>query len=101
MYLCYVDYLALVSSNLDPITYLFFRRTEVLHYTGLLEELPSFSEEQTDMMQDLKGGIMKRAEGFRVQVRRRLNPQTLQKFAADEKSVTLGTAGGAILGFLL
>jgi hypothetical protein len=79
---------------------LFFRRTEVLHYTGLLEEL-QLSEEQTDMMQDLKGGIMKRAEGFRVQVRRRLNPLTVKKFVMDEKSVAVGTAGGAILGFLL
>jgi hypothetical protein len=79
---------------------LFFRRTEVLHYTGLLEEL-KLSEEQTDMMQDLKGGVMKRAEGFRVQVRRRLNPQTVKQFVADEKSVTIGAAGGAILGFLL
>lgn len=99
--MCNLDFLALVSSNLDPATYLFFRRTEVLHYTGLLEELPRFSEEQTDMMQDLKGGIMKRAEGFRVQVRRRLNPVTVKKFVADEKSVTLGAAGGAILGFML
>jgi hypothetical protein len=79
---------------------LFFRRTEVLHYTGLLEEL-KLSEEQTDMMQDLKGGIMQRAEGFRVQVRRRLNPLTVKKFVMDEKSVAVGTAGGAILGFLL
>jgi hypothetical protein len=97
---CYLDYLALVSSNLEPATHLFFLRTEVLHYTGLLEEL-KLSEEQTDMMQDLKGGIMKRAEGFRVQVRRRLNPLTVKKFVADEKSVTVGAAGGAILGFLL
>jgi hypothetical protein len=97
---CYLDYLALVSSNLEPATYLFFLRTEVLHYTGLLEEL-KLSEEQTDMMQGLKGGIMKRAEGFRVQVRRRLNPLTVKKFVADEKSVTFGTAGGALLGFLL
>jgi hypothetical protein len=67
----------------------------------VLDELPGFSEEQTDMMQDLKGGVMKRAEGFRVQVRRRLNPQTVKQFVADEKSVTIGAAGGAILGFLL
>jgi hypothetical protein len=66
----------------------------------LLEEL-KLSEEQTDMMQDLKGGIMQRAEGFRVQVRRRLNPLTVKKFVMDEKSVAVGTAGGAILGFLL
>jgi hypothetical protein len=53
------------------------------------------------MIQDLKGGIMKRAESFRVQVRRRLNPQTLQTFATKEKSAIVGGAGGAILGFLL
>jgi hypothetical protein len=52
------------------------------------------------MYQGLKGIVMKRAEGFRVQVSRRLNSQTLQKFVADEKSVTLGAAGGAVLGFL-
>jgi hypothetical protein len=96
----YLDYSTLVSSNLEPATFLFFRRTEVLHYTGLLEEL-NLSEEQADIMQDLKGGIMKRAEGFRVQVRRRLNPLTVKKFVADEKSATFGTAGGAILGLLL
>jgi hypothetical protein len=66
----------------------------------LLEEL-KLSDEQADMMQDLRGGIMKHAEGFRVQVRRRLNPVTVKKFVADEKSATFGAAGGAVLGFLL
>jgi hypothetical protein len=65
-----------------------------------MEELPSLSEEQSVMFQGLKDIFLKRAEGFRVQVTRRLNSQTLQKFVADEKSVTFGAAGGAILGFL-
>jgi hypothetical protein len=65
-----------------------------------MEELPSLSEEQHIMYQGLKDIVVKRAEGFRVQVGRRLNSQTLQKFVADEKSVTYGAAGGALLGFL-
>lgn len=72
----------------------------VLQYTGVLEELPSLSEEQNVMYQGLRDIVIKRAEGFRVQVSRRLNSQTLQKFVADEQSVTYGAAGGAILGFL-
>jgi hypothetical protein len=72
----------------------------VLQYTGVLEELPMFSEEQIDMMHNMKGGILKHAEGFRVQASRRLNRLTVKKFVADEKSVTLGGAAGAMLGFL-
>ena len=65
-----------------------------------MEDLPSLSEEQNFIYQGMKDIVMKRAEGFRVQVSRQLNSQTLQKFVADEKSVTYGAAGGAILGFL-
>jgi hypothetical protein len=69
-------------------------------YTGILEELPSLSEEQNDMCQSLKGTVMERAESVRVQFSRRLNPLTVKKFVADEKSATFGSAVGAILGFL-
>jgi hypothetical protein len=65
-----------------------------------LEELPSLSEEQTDMMHALKATLLKRAEGFSLQVGRRLNSHTVKKFLAVEKSATFGAAGGAILGFL-
>jgi hypothetical protein len=93
--------MTLDSSNLDPVAHvLFFHRTVVLQHTGVLEEFPSLSEQQSDMYHGMKAIFMKRAEGFHVEVSRRLNSQTLQKFAADEKSVTLGAAGGAILGFL-
>jgi hypothetical protein len=66
-----------------------------------LDELPNLSEEMIKRLQDLQGGIMKRAEYFRIQVHGRLNPQTLQTFATNEKSAIVGGAGGAILGFLL
>lgn len=48
------------------------------------------------MFQGMKDIVVKRAEGFRVQVSRRLNCQILQKFLADEKSVTYGAAGGGM-----
>jgi hypothetical protein len=72
----------------------------VLQYTGVLEEFPSLSEEQNAMCQGLKGTLMERAEGYRVRFSRRLNPLTVKKFVADEKSATFGGAAGAILGFL-
>jgi hypothetical protein len=102
----YVEFVRLLNNiGLDTSNWILlricsFHSTVVLQYTGVLEELPMFSQEQIDMIQDLKGGILKHAEGVRVQVSRRLNHLCLKKFVADEKSVTFGAAGGAILGFL-
>lgn len=78
-----------------------FITAEVLHHTGVLDQLPSLSEEQSDMFMKMKGTAMRQADNFRVQVRRRLNPNKIRAFAKKERMVAYGLASGAFVGVLL
>jgi hypothetical protein len=74
---------------------------EVLHYTGVVEELPGLSKDQSDMLNNLKVTTIRHAEKFRVQVRRRLNPNNVQAFVDKERMAAIGLASGAFVGVLL
>jgi hypothetical protein len=88
-------------SHTPPATPFISFSAEVLHYTGVLEDIPSLSEEQNEMFLKIKGEAMRYAENFRVQVRRRLDPKRMRVVMEKERSATLGLASGAVLGFVL
>jgi len=76
-------------------------RAEALKLTGALENIPSLSDEQKDMVTMVKGKVLRTTEDFRVQVRRRLSKEGLESFFENEKMAALGLTGGAVLGTLL
>lgn len=80
---------------------LVFSRTEVLHHTGVLNDFPPLSKEQGEMIEDMKAHVLRRANTFRTQVRRRLGPKTIQQFFENERVGALGLASGALVGTLL
>jgi len=67
----------------------------------VLDDIPKLSEEQTDMIESLKKNVCKRADTFRVQVRRRLGPNAIQYLFEKERIGALGLASGALIGTLL
>jgi hypothetical protein len=76
-------------------------RAEVLNAAGVLDDIPSFSEEQTEMAEGLKRRALTYANDFRSTVRHRLNPEQLKSLMETDRMATLGAAAGAFVGFLL
>jgi len=74
---------------------------EVLHHTGVMDEIPRLSEEQSDFVNSMKGKVLQQAENFRVQVRRRLKPSAFQKWVENDRMGALGLAGGALVGTIM
>merc|ERR1711862_812662 len=76
--------------------------SEVMHITGVAEEVPSFiNEENAEKVKQIKDKVVKQANGVRMQVRRQLNPSNVKQMVENERETALGFAGGALLGFVL
>ena len=69
-----------------------------------------FKIDYEDVMDDIQGSdfvrafsskCKKGADNFRLQVRQRLKPESIQAFIKKEKMASLGAAGGTVLGVLL
>jgi hypothetical protein len=74
----------------------------VLNAAGVLDDIPSFSEEQTEMAEGhLKQRALTYANDFCSTVRHRLNPEQLKSLMESDRMATLGAAAGAFVGFLL
>jgi len=73
----------------------------VLHHTGVINDIPSLSSEQKNFLINLKGQALKQANNFRVQVRRRLNPQAVHGWIDKDKMGALGLACGSFFGTVL
>jgi hypothetical protein len=74
---------------------------EVLHYTGVLDELPSLSGEQRNFLEQAQSELRKRTDAFRIEVRRRLNPQSVQSWIDQDRLGALGLAAGSFVGTIL
>ena len=92
-YFCQVLYLTLTFSLIFS--------TEVLNAAGVLDDIPSFSEEQTEVAEGLKRRALKYANGFRTTVRKRLNPENIRSLMETDRMATMGAGAGAFVGFLL
>jgi hypothetical protein len=78
-----------------------FLSAEALKMTGVLEDLPSLSEEQNDLVTKVKGSVLRQTEGFRLQVRRNLSQASIQSVFDKERMMAVGVASGAIAGAIL
>ena len=74
---------------------------EVMHHTGVMDDIPSLTNEQRNFLVNLKGQALKNVDAFRIEVRRRLNPQTVQSWIDKDKLGALGLASGAFVGTVL
>lgn len=76
--------------------------SEALKYTGALEYVP---EENMKQIQKVKNSVADVVDRFRLQVRRKLNPDNIREafntaFEKD-KMVTFGFATGCLVGCVL
>jgi hypothetical protein len=72
-----------------------------LNAAGVLDDIPSFSEDQTEVAANLKRRALTAATDFRNTVRKRLNPDNLKSLMETDRMATMGAAAGAFVGFLL
>jgi hypothetical protein len=57
--------------------------------------------QESDFFRDMSTKFKKGADTFRLQVRQRLKPESIQAFIKKEKMASLGAASGTVLGLLL
>ena len=72
-----------------------------MDFVGVLDDIPSFSEEQLAVAENMKRRALTAANNFRSSVRRRLNPSTIQNWMETDRMGTLGALSGALVGFML
>ena len=72
-----------------------------MDFVGVLDDIPSFSEEQLAVAENMKRRALTAANNFRSSVRRRLNPSTIQNWMEADRMGTLGALSGALVGFML
>mmetsp|Transcript_22798 Transcript_22798/g.63603 ORF Transcript_22798/g.63603 Transcript_22798/m.63603 type:complete len:160 (-) Transcript_22798:1476-1955(-) len=78
-----------------------FVASEVLNAAGLLDDIPSFSDEQVQLAESMKRRALKTAQGFRQKVRDSVNPAKVQSFLETDKMAAMGLAAGAFVGFVV
>jgi hypothetical protein len=79
----------------------FKHSAEALKMTGFMDDLPSLSDEQNDMITTMKGRVLQSTENFRVKIRSALTQDTIQEFFEKERMCALGVAGGVVVGAIL
>jgi hypothetical protein len=90
----------MMQHRASPSHAAFFDRSEVLHYSGALDNI-SLSEEHSNILNGMKDRLMHHASNYRKQVHRRLNPGTIQTFVQRQRNAALGLAGGAFIGLIV
>ena len=88
-------------SNFSPGNTVLPYSTEVLNAAGVLDDIPSLSEEQSEMAENVKRRALSAASGFRTTLRKRLNPENFKSLMETDRMATMGAAAGAFVGFLL
>lgn len=89
------------ATTVVKVTGAAFVATEVLSAVGVLDEIPSLSEEQTEVAQQLKQRAVAFANNFRSTIRRRLNTDNIKRLMETDRMVTMGVATGAFVGFIV
>lgn len=69
--------------------------------TGVLDDLPALSEEQSDLISKAKKHVLRTTEDYRIEIRRALSQEGLQNFFDNERMAAVGFAGGAVAGAIL
>lgn len=66
-----------------------------------MDDIPSFSDEQNDLITKFKGRVLQETENFRVKIRESLSQERVQDFFDSERMCALGLAGGVVAGAVL
>jgi hypothetical protein len=74
---------------------------EALKMTGIMDDLPSLTDEQNDMLTIMKGRVLQSTENFRVKIRESLTHDKIQDFFEKERMCAFGVAGGVVAGAIL
>jgi hypothetical protein len=69
--------------------------------TGFMDDIPSLSDEQSDMISMIKGRVLQSTENFRVKIRSTLTQEKIQDFFDKERMCAMGVAGGVFAGAIL
>ena len=69
--------------------------------TGLMDDIPSLSNEQNDILTKMKGRVLQQAENFRMKIRTSVTQEKIQDFFDQERMCALGVAGGVLAGAIL
>lgn len=78
-----------------------FVATEVLNACGVLDDIPSFSDDQLELMESTKNRVLTYADEFRTSVRNTFKPEKIRGFMQNERMGSLGAATGAFVGFMI
>jgi hypothetical protein len=64
-------------------------------------EIPALSQEQSNMIKNVKSRILRTTEDYRQEIRRHFNRQNIETFFDKERMFAFGFAGGAVAGAML
>jgi hypothetical protein len=66
-----------------------------------MDDIPSFSAEQNDLITKFKGRVLQETENFRLRIRETLTQERVQAFFDHERMCAFGLAGGVVVGAVL
>ena len=91
----------LSSSHIVFVFFICICSAEALKMTGVLDDLPSLTNEQNDLLTVMKGRVLQSTEHFRVKIRESLTHDKIQEFFENERMCAFGVAGGVVAGAIL
>jgi hypothetical protein len=78
-----------------------FVATEFLNACGMLDDIPSFSDDQLEMIESVKNRALTYADDFRTSMRNTFNAEKMRTVMENERMGALGAATGAFVGFMV
>jgi hypothetical protein len=72
------------------------KRSEALSMTGIMNDLPSLSEEQKDLFSMVKNRALRETNKYRFGIRNAFSRKSIQQFFDNEKPAAMGLVGGAL-----
>lgn len=78
-----------------------YNSAEALHLMGVLDDIPDFSDEQTEMFTTVKTNVLRKTNQYRIQIRNTLSKDNLKNFVDNEKPAAYGILSGALVATIL
>jgi hypothetical protein len=76
-------------------------RAEALHFTGVMDDLPDFSDDQIAVFTNVKNKVLRETDKYRIGIRKTLSRESIQTFFDNEKPAAFGLVSGALAATLL
>ena len=74
---------------------------EALHYTGLLKEIPDFSDDQVEVFSRVKNRVLRETDKYRIGIRKTLSKDSIQGFFEKERPTAFGLVSGALAATII